>query len=288
MTDSQQFTEVEFEPGDVRQIIDLAREGSEVSLSENVTALLVPNGYRLHVHDVLDAEAKHQAGPPRKQGTVHVRDVDSFVRYVGEHGPAATSTLYAGEPTADSMTVIGVLNGHDRSPDGEAGWSDHRVVLTLATTDEWRAWTTLSGVYRDQEDFAEFIEDHVADVVEPSAATMLEMARSFQAKTNVAFRSAVVDQSGQISLGYEETVVARAGEKGKLMIPERIALALQPFESSDRYKVEARFRYRLGTGNVKLAFVLDRPDLVIRVAFTDALAAIEEGTGLQPLRGTPA
>jgi uncharacterized protein YfdQ (DUF2303 family) len=177
-----------------------------------------------------------------------------------------------------------VVNGHEAEA---AGWSDHRATLRLRHTPEWKRWIERDGKIEGQTKFAEHIEDCLADIVEPEAAVMLELAQHFQAAVKVNFRSAKQLSDGQRQLVYEETVEAKAGQRGEIVIPGSFVVGVAPFEGSVGYKLNARLRYRLSDGQLLIGYVLDRPDKVIRAAFDDVLAEVETATGLQAFAGTP-
>lgn len=233
----------------------------------------------------LDLVAKRNGeAPARKTGHAQLTEAHSFGLYVNDHQQTGTTTLWGNR---DRGTIVAVFNGHTASADGAAGWGDHRATLTLQNTSEWIAWNRASGQMLDQEQFAEFLEDHIGDVREPDGAELLEVATSIQASIGATMKSAIRLDSGQVQVAYEETIEARAGKAGALTIPTRVVLALTPFEGGEPYKVEARFRYRLANGSLKLGVVLDRPSDVLKAAFDDVIKAVENDTSCTVLAGTP-
>ena len=233
----------------------------------------------------LDELAKHAGvAPERKTGVVNLTEHESLSKYVTEHAEQMASTLWADR---DAGRITAVLNGH-LAEDDSAGWGDHRAILTLRQTPAWRAWTAASGQLVDQQAFAEFLEDRAADVVEPDAATLIEVVTTIEATTGVAFKSAVRLQDGQTQLRYEETTDAKAGQAGQLTIPQRITLGIAPFEGIDPYRLTARLRYRLRDGRLTIGVVLDQPEDVLRAAFGDVIAAVETATDLTVMHGSPA
>lgn len=161
-------------------------------------------------------------------------------------------------------------------------WPDH-----LLATPEWTAWTALNGKWLTQEDFAEHILDTASDVVMPSAADLLEMAETFVATKSLNFKSGSRLRNGQRQLTYVEVIDAQAGPAGNVTIPESILLRLAPFDGAEPVEMGARIRYRINDGALRLGYVLDRPDLVLRAAFAEVVAAIEGQTGITALWGTP-
>ncbi|MFJ4926887.1 DUF2303 family protein [Streptomyces sp. NPDC088736] len=224
---------------------------------------------------------EHTGNPPRKAGTTTVRDAVSFHAYFTKHADA-DSEVYA---DAERLTVTAVLDAHT---DAGARWSGHRLHLALRETETWKQWTRQDGQLMDQETFAEFLEEHVPELLEPAGADMLEIAQSFQAATKVDFQSAQRLNSGQRQFQYVETQTAKAGQKGQLTVPETFVIGLIPFEGSEGYKLTARLRYRIGQDKLRLGYKLDRPDEIRRTAFADVIKAIGEQIEQPVMNGTPA
>ncbi|MER7070952.1 DUF2303 family protein [Terrabacter sp. NPDC000476] len=230
-------------------------------------------------HQVIDIRAElHEElerRPDRKRGGYTVTDVPSFVDYLGKHALPETE-LWANVTTGTVRAVINAHQGAHLGDEVSAGHEDHTATLHLATTDDWKDWTARDGKLATQLDFAEFIEDHLPNFVSPSAADMLELAQTFQATTKVDFESSQRVKSGETQLRYVEQQSASAGKKGGLAIPDTFDIALQPFEGSPLYKVQARFRYRISDGHLALGYRLTRPKDVRKTAFDDVVAQVSK------------
>ncbi|MEV0114645.1 DUF2303 family protein [Streptomyces sp. NPDC050844] len=217
----------------------------------------------------------------RKTGTTTVRDAASFLTYYAKHHDDATE-VYS---DVERLTITAVLDAHQAHV---ARFGDHRLVLGLRRTKAWEEWVKLDGQLIDQERFANFLEDHLVNLVDPDAATMLEIAQSIKASTRADFQSSTRLQSGERKFAYTEDVKASAGSKGEFAIPETFRIAVQPFEGADAYSMTARFKYRLGGGSLALGYKLEQPEERAKAAFTDVLKAIAEGVDTPILNGTPA
>jgi uncharacterized protein YfdQ (DUF2303 family) len=242
--------------------------------------LVLPPEYK-HV-DITKAIEEALPEPHRKRGTVALADLPSFLAYVTEQAPAADTYIYANPET---RTLTAVLNDHGRSFVGMPGWRDFRAVYTAELSREFSAWFKHDRTPMEQEQFATFLEDNVADIAEPSGETMLQVALTLQAKTEVAFSSHRRLDNGQVQLSYTETIDARAGA-GDIMIPREFALGLRLFKNGDGYKVRARLKYRLGAGKVKFWYELDRAENAIEDAFK-AYVEQARASGYQVLIGRP-
>ncbi|MGH3585789.1 MAG: DUF2303 family protein [Pseudonocardia sp.] len=242
-----------------------------------VYAFHTPDG----VHKVDLTGPDFTGTPPRKTGITTVRDSDSFLAYFDKHSDVH-SEVYA---DAERLTVTAVLDAHE--PDAPR-WSSHMLKLALRETEAWRQWLNLDGKLISQEQFAEFLEDHLPELLEPAAADMLEIAQSFQATTKVDFQSGTRLATGQRQFEYVETTTAKAGQKGQLTIPETFVIGLVPFEGSEGYRLTARLRYRIIDTQLRIGYKLDRPGDIRDTAFRDVVTAIGEQIDQPVMNGTPA
>lgn len=264
-------------------IVDTALEAAKpIQIGPEYSTLwsvVVPAGASSVVIDTEKLTESTKPTPRRKQGAVALTTPASLTQYLNTHKGDGT------EVYADwrSRRATAVLNDHG----GRAGWGDHRAVLTLMATPEWTAWTALDGKWLSQEDFAEHILATASDVVSPSAADLMEMAETFVATKSVNFKSGSRLRDGQRQLTYVEVIEAQAGPAGNVTIPESILLRLAPFDGAEPVEMGARIRYRINDGALRLGYVLDRPDLVLRSAFAEVVAGVEEQTGITALWGTP-
>ncbi|MCX5229712.1 DUF2303 family protein [Streptomyces sp. NBC_00233] len=265
----------------IQSVIDIAQQAAEPTTLETgkVYAVRTAGGGT----QTLNLTGPEYTGiPARKQGNTTVRDAESFAAYFEKHADTDTE-VYA---DADRLTVTAVLDAHTATA---ARWSGHRLTLGLRKTESWEQWLQLDNQLMPQEAFAEFLEDHLPELLEPSAAEMLEIAQSIQGAAKVEWQNSTRLSSGQRQFQFVETVQAKAGQKGQLTIPEQFTIGLIPFEGSEGYKLNARFRYRITKdGGLTLGYKLERPGDVIRKAFGDVVTAIGEQIEQPIMNGTPA
>lgn len=222
---------------------------------------------------VVDTDAYGQV-PRHREAKRLVTDAASFVAYVNRHKGAGTE-IYAHTNTS---SVVAVIDSHEAIDDGVfAGWQKHKLSLVLEKSKAWLAWENADGKLVDQQTFADFLDDRYLDVIDPAPAVLIDIARTFQAKTSVNFESGFREGSGDVTLNYVEDTKAKAGQKGDIEIPSRIQLALRPYVGGPVYSIWANFRYRLNGGNVVLGFRLERPENILEAAFADIVTEIRDG-----------
>jgi uncharacterized protein YfdQ (DUF2303 family) len=266
---------------DAEAIIETAQEAVDPKVIDrgDLISVVVAEGNQ---HVLVDTERFLDA-PTRKRGVAELHTADSLSAYVEKHNGEGTlgAELYA---DLDTFSIVAVFNGH--TADG-AGWGDHRGVLTLRKTPEWKRWTEADNRLMSQVQFAELIEDGLGEIVEPPAAEVLEMAQHFEAAVKVNFKSSRLLDNGQRQITYEETIDAKAGQLGQIVIPRELVLGIAPFEGCVGYRVVARLRYRLNDGQLGIGIVLDHPEKVLESAFDDEVNKVEEPTGIRAYRGKP-
>lgn len=265
------------------QLIDVDHTG-------RIKAFVLRNGESQRV-EYVDLE-QYRDIPDRATGRVTLRDAGSFTTYVQRHIDPRSTTIWADIASASITAVINDHDQHAEPVDGVAqgedlpGWGDHRAKLELLASLDWKHWLAADGKYMTQDQFAEHLEDGAEAITSPSPAEMLEVAQTFHATSGVNFESSK-RLSGDIEFAYSETTGARAGERGRLEVPQIFELALAPFDGGEVYPLAARFRYRLANGGLSLGYRLIRPDRVRQLAFDELIETIGTQLDLPVMAGTP-
>jgi uncharacterized protein YfdQ (DUF2303 family) len=225
----------------------------------------------------LDVEREKFAFQPRHSTAARVvYDAESFVAYLERHGRASTE-IYA---DLDGRAITAIIDSHSEAG---AGNQKHKITLSVRETTAWKAWLRISGSLMDQVKFAEHIEQRTADIVEPDGARVLEIAQTFVGQRGVEFEAGSRLSNGQIRVQWNETVKAKAGQKGDLEIPETLVLGLAPFEGAPTYRVQAALRWRVNDKALTLGVVLLDPETVLENAFADIVESVKVGAEAYPM-----
>lgn len=258
----------------VEEVAALAREGADAQViyHDVVGAGLVVHTLRADQQiKVLDLE--HALAVPRAcRGEARIYEPADFVSYVNRLATDST-TLWA---HPEQCRVTAVFDDHGAG--GLPGWRRHRAVLVIRRDPEWQGWLARNGKLSGQEEFAEFIEDHLNTIIDPDPATMLEISTTFQARRNASFERGTRLQSGDVQLRWTEETTATAGTKGHLEVPERFTVRLAPYLGVDPVELQARLRYRINDGQLRIGYALHRPDVAEQEAFDRIRAFVGENT----------
>jgi uncharacterized protein YfdQ (DUF2303 family) len=244
--------------------------------------VIVPEGYALETIDqVFEA-------PVRATGVVKLRDANSFVTYFNRQ-KRTESLVYA---SLDPAKILGVIDDHhsyeealgvDDSTKG-ANWRGYRVEFSVPASREWKTWTGKDRQPMTQLELAELIEDNLPDIINPDGSTMLSVALNFEASKEGNFVSATRLQDGSTNFVWKEDVNATGN---KIAMPSQITLSIPVFENGSPYSIDARIKYRVQNGTLKIWYELVRPHKVLEVAFRAIWSQIEEQTTTKILLGSP-
>ncbi len=211
--------------------------------------------------------------PHRKKSSVVVQDVASFLEYWGLY--CDENSIVFGDREKDSL--VASLDYHCAG-EGPARWRQHWCTLALRRSEEWKTWTEKNGTKMSQAEMAMFIEDNAPDVVQPSAATMMDVARNLEAKATVDFDSAIRLENGQTRLTYKEEIKGTYGT-GQMPIPESFTLSIPVYDGHAKVNVVARLRYRLSSGKLTLWYDLLRHKAHERDAFAGVVEQVRQTCG---------
>lgn len=260
---------------------DIEREPRSTT-AEQDTALYVSRLRHDERIEVTSVE-RHLDAPLTPRGKADVHDPADFAEYVNRLAHPEHTTVWA-DP--DAGRVVAVFDDHADAID--PGWRQHTATLTLKPDPDWSAWLGRDGRPGNQAWFAEHIEGLAHTVVAPEPATMLELARTFDAKRSVNFRSGVRLDNGDVQLNYDETTKAKAGEHGQLEIPAAFTVRCSPFLGVPQAEISARLRWRINEGELSIGYALLRPDIVRRDIIAALIANLRKDIEPMPVfMGTP-
>lgn len=232
-------------PSDVSVVADLARAAHEPTrFDQNHAVMLVPDGYKVH-----DLRPNLPPAPWVEQ-VVSFDEADSFVDYVQHFRLPQTMVFF----NAASASFRAVIDYHEHA--NARGRCAHVASFKAKFSLEALAWQEHSGKLLEQEEFARFLEKNLVDIVEPAAASMLEVALNLEVKKTATFSNAIRLDNGQRAFRYDETVRGGGTRAGDLAIPEKFKLNIPIFEGGPAQLVDAHLRYRLTDGELRIGYEL--------------------------------
>jgi len=265
-----------------------------------VAVLSVPAGRTvLSIKKLLD---EYRERPERRAGNAIHTTLDSFIehadRFKDEH-----SVIFADVENIEQAKLISVLDYHEKTAAGRPRFGEHRGIYHFPLSDEWKAWTRKSGQL-SQQDFAEFLEDRIVDVRDPSGVgesirafaeqlgvnlaspqRLLELSRGLTIRVGAKVVNHVNLSTGEAQIGFEEKHEGEAG--GSIKVPGGFAIAIPVFRGGAHYQIPVRLRYRIVESRVCWWLSLQRLDRYRDDAVAEACTKAKDATGLPLFFGKP-
>ncbi|HVE20628.1 MAG TPA: DUF2303 family protein [Acidocella sp.] len=259
---------------DVQAIIEVAQDALKPIQVEVTDAnLLFIPGTENRKPEIINLDlVRPPATPRRKAGSITVFNIESLNSFIYHNKDAGNTNVYL-DANILKPRMVAILNDNG---DAGPGHRDFKVYVEFRETPEWTKWHKIDGTMLPQDAFAEFIEENLQDIYNPPGAEMLEIVTYLQATRAVDFKSALNLSSGQVQFTNIESVDAKVGP-GQIAIPTEFTLQIAPIQGSPRFKIPARFRYRLTDGKLKLGFKLLRIEDVMTEILDKAVADIVRG-----------
>jgi hypothetical protein len=264
------------------EAVSLGQKIAQPRTGEKVHYALVPAGTELK--SLAQFQFPQGVPPDRIVAGVQLRDALSFIRYYAAFSDER-SRIFA-EPSGPSFLAVMDYHGAGAADLHKPEFLSHKAGFVMVKDERWNIWSGKNEKQFSQVDFAEFIEDNTADILEPSGAHMLEVARDLKASSSGSFESKVTPKNGQIQMKYTENIDGKVGS-GDVEIPEFFKLSIPVFYGESPVTISARLRYRISGGTLTFHYKLYRQSEILNDAFNKAVASISEALKTEILIGSP-
>lgn len=255
---------------------------------DNYPFHVVPDGCTIH-------DFEHVfANPRRASGIVTLHDSESLIDYVNRH--KTESTLASAGSTSGGWFVDVCLNHHTNEL---PGWKDHRAVFRPPVSRQWQEWIDIDRKPMNQQDFADFIEDHLTDIYSPDAADLLSMCLTFtrSAKSEFTQNRRLEDGSYSVTVSDEGKAEGMNVAGQKVIVPDQLGLMLPVFQhesddfglgdgSGNAAMIRARLRTRVADGKLTFTIRLQDADETLENARHLLVKKISAETNVKVYRGS--
>lgn len=252
---------------------------------------IIPEGYLLEPLTFADLHPL----PDHIVQNVRLDDAESFILYVKAFSThtvrifatAVDLTDGVSEDSDGSLAFTAFLRYHEGGNEEKASRNAHRAFYPVPLSAEFKTWLKTNEAPFNQGDFINFIENSAPDIVSPDSATLMEMAMNFESKANVTFQSRIDRTSGGRQLTFQEQVEHghSTPSGGQMKVPDSLAIRIPVFEGGKKYDLRARLEYRVSSGRLSIAYILQRPHETFRTAVKDTREEIATQLDAQILTG---
>jgi uncharacterized protein YfdQ (DUF2303 family) len=277
------------------QVVDTKGLGD--GLPENV--LLAIDAKSGKISDVKTQVEAYRQGPKRRIGEAVTTTLESFIELLLRHATATETAVFA-STTYPNLKLTAVVN-YDTT-EKVAGHKDHRIRYSFPITPEMKAWLDKDAKPFDQAEFAEWLEEHCAELASADEAErlhyedlfkerfaepshLIELSRDLEISVGGKVKQNIRLASGERSLVFEETHSDRNGQP--ISIPGLFMLSVAAWVDGVPVRIPARLRYRVRGGDILWSYQLYRPDIALRDQVKKDLETVAERTALPVFEGMP-
>ena len=197
--------------------------------------------------------------PLHPRGQLLATDLGSFTQLLRKHA-TPHAEVYANEREGLITAVLDAGATWEDPQETRASWYDHQVSWVLRPDRDWLAWLQMDAYqFVSTSAMADHLETYRHTIMEPDAATILEVVQSIEVRSDVKFRVGPRSEGHRSFLVVGEDTVS-AGHDKALTVPTELKLRLRPWIGGGYEQVTALFRYRIHQGELKLGIKLLRVD----------------------------
>ena len=161
---------------------------------------------------------QYLAAPTRIDEKRKFDDLRGFVGYVNDYKTANTVAFASRE----RIQVIFDYHAKDAPQ-----WGSHAIEFTYKRSQRWQLWERNNNQWKSQEDFADFLDSGLEEIVDPSQASVLELVKNFRATVNAEAESQISADGTNFS--YRQTIKGGA-KKTDITIPDFLTVQVSPFD----------------------------------------------------------
>lgn len=239
-----------------------------IYLGENSAPIILRNGEPISLE-------KYAEFPSRKKGQLNLHSLDSFIQYVVKH--QTENSIIISDHTNNEFYAI--FNYHSEA---QANWCDFTCSYTLKQSSALLEFIMVKNF--DQEQFADFIDDHMGSIISPDATMLYDLVLDLENTKTIKFKSRVNRESNVRELQCVSDDGIPCNSESSL--PLKLSVSIPIFKNSSRSELEFNLCPKI-KDNV-ITFSLKAPSLTERT--NDLLLFFEEEirskTGLDVLLGS--
>lgn len=280
------------------EVLEVSRGGLNASL------LVVPKGKTIHpAKQFLDP---YRTAPERRQGTAVLTQLESFIAHVNRFKDS-DSAVFASTEQPSCAELVAVLDYHRVTAEGAPRFGQHRAIYKFPISEEWKAWTTKTGPMTIEQ-FGEFLEDRVVDVVDPvlvpeesstlklakelglglaSPQRLLNLSQGLSIHVKGAVTNAVKLSTGESQVNFVEEHEGRDKAGAPLTVPGGFLIGIPALRGGAPYIMLVRLRYRVEGAKILFWLALHRTEKVWEKAVDEACERAQAGTDLPVFYGRP-
>lgn len=235
-------------------------------VESGITFVALAEGLTLHSLE------RTNATPSRTKASVVLTTLADHIAYIKAQRDTSgdqNTVLFADRNKLRFHTILGYHNRETPS------WLDHSLSTTLDLSKQLQTWITKAGVWMPQEQFAEFLDENLGDIQEPTPATVLDFVECLQCTRKESFRSALNQTTGEVQFVWEKS---NSTDERHIIVRD-FTLGIPVWHRGEPFAIKARLQHRIkenenGKAGVNFRFKLEQIDRIQDKLWDEAITLL--------------
>lgn len=230
----------------------------------DIPIFAVSDGVTLHSLE------RTNASPSRTQAHVVLTTLTDHIAYIKaqQDESSQNTVLFADRHQLRFHTIL------DYHQQDTPRWLDHTLTTMLALSKQLQTWLTKAGTWMPQEQFAEFLDENLGDIQEPTPTTVLDFVECLQCTRNEKFRSALNQTTGEVQFVWEKA----NSTEDRTNIVRDFTLGIPVWHRGDNIAIKARLQHRIketeGKAGVNFRFKLEHLERIQDTLWEEAITKL--------------
>lgn len=157
----------------------------------------------------------------------------------------------------DKLTFHAFLDYHH--PADEYRWLNHSASVTYKESHQFGIWKGSDGEKMSQEEFAEFLDENVLDITDPTGSDVVSFASCLEARRTEVFKSSKNLSNGEVQFNWTNESSGDAVTK----FPTDMKLGIPIWTNGEKIQIPVKLFYRVSEGRLMFWYKLRNLENII-------------------------
>lgn len=189
----------------------------------------------------------------------------------------------------DKLTFHAFLDYHHQAEDHR--WLNHSASVTYKESHQFGIWKGSDGEKMSQEEFAEFLDENVLDITDPTGSDVVSFASCLEARRTEVFKSSKNLANGEVQFNWSNESSGDAVTK----FPTDMKIGIPIWTNGEKIQIPVKLFFRVSEGQLLFWYKLRQLEAIIDTLWNDDVKFIAESLsnigsvyqGLPPSVPTP-
>lgn len=157
----------------------------------------------------------------------------------------------------DKLNFLAFLDYHHSTE--EHRWLNHSASVTYKESHQFGVWKKNDGIKMSQEEFAEFLDENVLDITDPTGSNVVSFASCLEARRTEVFKSSKNLSNGEVQFNWSNESSGDAVTK----FPTDMKIGIPIWTNGEKIMIPVKLFYRVSEGQLMFWYKLRQLEDII-------------------------